>query len=81
MDVSQINKSRSSVSPNNRLQQKKEEDKKIYTEKYIALEEDEISQVRVIFDSFDIGNRGKISIEYLAKILRLLNYNIGNNEL
>ena len=35
----------------------------------------------VIFDSFDPGNRGKISIEYLPKILRLLNYNIGNTEL
>ena len=37
--------------------------------------------MREIFKSYDSGNRGKISIEYLPKILRLLNYNIGKSEL
>ena len=82
MDISlgALNKSKSSVSPS-RTMDKKNDERVIYTERYQALEEDEISQVSVIFDSFDPGSRGKISIENLPKILRMLNYNIGNNEL
>ena len=56
-------------------------DRLIYTKNFQPLEEDEIAQVREIFKNFDTGNRGKISIEYLPKILRLLNYNIGQVEL
>ena len=56
-------------------------DRCIYKTHYSQLEEDEIAQIRVIFDSFDPGNRGKISIENLPRILRLLNYNIGLTEI
>ena len=34
-----------------------------------------------IFSTFDHGTRKKVSLECLPKILRLLNYNIGNVEL
>ena len=37
--------------------------------------------MREIFNSFDPGKRGKIAIEYLPRILRLLNYNICQVEL
>jgi Ca2+-binding EF-hand superfamily protein len=45
------------------------------------MEEDDVAQINHIFKSFDTGDRGKISIECLPKILRLLNYNIGNIEI
>ena len=40
-----------------------------------------MAQISQIFDYYDPGNRGKIQIEFLPKILRMLNYNIGNAEL
>ena len=70
-----------SISPRHDQKKSSAVDKCIYTRNYVALEEDDIAQVREIFQSFDSGNRGKISIEYLPKILRLLNYNIGKTEL
>lgn len=48
---------------------KNHENRCIYTKNYKALEEDDIAQVREIFKSFDLSNLGKISIEYLPKIL------------
>ena len=70
-----------SVSPRHDGNKSTGVDRCIYTRNYQPLEEDDIAQVREIFSSFDPGNRGKISIEYLPKILRLLNYNIGKTEL
>ena len=35
----------------------------------------------MIFDTFDEYKKGKIKVEYLPKILRLLNYNVGKIEL
>ena len=71
----------SNVSPRHGGKEKRAEDRCIYTKSYKALEEDDIAQVREIFKSFDLSNLGKISIEYLPRILRLLNYNIGKTEL
>ena len=45
------------------------------------MEEDEEAEVQELFNHFDTGNRKKLSIDYLPKILRLLNYNIGKVEL
>lgn len=89
LNVSKMNKSSSinvsgATTPSSRYGNKKNttaEDRCIYTKNYKALEEDDIAQVREIFKSFDMSNLGKISIEYLPRILRLLNYNIGKTEL
>ena len=55
----------------------------IYTKQEfsLTLEEDDAAQVKEIFKFYDAGNRQKLQIEYLPKILRLLNYNVGNHEL
>ena len=44
------------------------------------LEDDEIAQVEILFNSFSQGKTGKLSIEFLPRILRLLNYNVGKEE-
>ena len=61
--------------------EKTQNTRNIYTKNYQPLDTDDIAQVKEIFIHFDPGHRGKISIEYLPKILRLLNYNIGKSEL
>ena len=44
------------------------------------LQEDDIAQIKTIFEAFDIGNRDRVKIEELPDVLRLMQYNIGENE-
>ena len=45
-----------------------------------VLEEDDIAQVKEIFDHFDFGNNGRVKTVDLPSILRLLEKNIGKVE-
>jgi hypothetical protein len=36
------------------------------------LEEDDVAQIKAIFEAFDIGNRDRVKIEELPDVLRLL---------
>ena len=43
--------------------------------------DDDFAQIKTIFDTFDEAKRGKVKVDCLPKILRLMNYNVGKIEL
>ena len=51
-----------------------------YKEYFSALEEDDMAQVKEIFDHFDFGNNGRVKTADLPSILRLLEHDIGKLE-
>ncbi len=54
--------------------------KKTYYQCQTPVEDDDKAQIFEVFKAYDTANRGKVSIEHLPTILRLLNYNIGEAE-
>lgn len=53
---------------------------KISYENPRCMEEDEIAEIKTIFDHFDFGNRGRVATTDLPTVLRLLQHNVGKDE-
>ena len=54
--------------------------RKIHYQQFKGVEQDEVAQIQEIFRHFDFGNRGRVATSDLPNILRLLQYNIGEEE-
>ena len=52
----------------------------IHHAQFKVLEEDEIAQVQVIFNHFDLAGRGRIQTHEVTQILQLMGHNIGKVE-
>ena len=62
------------------MSKKKAEFFQINYEQTRVIEEDEIAEIKVIFDSLDFGKRGRVTTNELPTILRLLQHNVGEEE-